>query len=60
MGAARWGCGIYINESDRDRIYSQTFGEAPHGRTKDILLSWTKYQHFNIILPKKNLNAYEE
>ncbi|XP_037731919.1 sex-regulated protein janus-B [Drosophila subpulchrella] len=58
------GGGFINNKEDKNliKIYGccKTFGEAPHGRTKDILLSWTKYQHFNIILPKKNLNAYEE
>ncbi|XP_017076198.1 sex-regulated protein janus-B [Drosophila eugracilis] len=58
------GGGFISNKEDKKviKIYGccKTFGEAPHGRTKDILLSWTKYQHFNIILPKKNMNAYEE
>ncbi|KAH8363575.1 hypothetical protein KR084_011752 [Drosophila pseudotakahashii] len=58
------GGGFLSNKEEKKliKIYGccKTFGEAPHGRTKDILLSWTKYQHFNIVLPKKNMNAYEE
>ncbi|KAH8250872.1 hypothetical protein KR038_004481 [Drosophila bunnanda] len=50
--------GGFIENTEKKKlmhIYGccKTFGEAPHGRTKDILLSWTKYQNYNIILPKK-------
>ncbi|KAH8356074.1 hypothetical protein KR200_009818 [Drosophila serrata] len=49
--------GGFIENTEKKKqiqIYGccKTFGEAPHGRTKDILLSWTKYQNYNIILPK--------
>ncbi|EDV53127.1 sex-regulated protein janus-B [Drosophila erecta] len=58
------GGGFISNKEDKKvmKIYGccKTFGEAPHGRTKDILLSWTKFQHYNIILPKRNMNAYQE
>ncbi|KAH8383285.1 hypothetical protein KR009_007718 [Drosophila setifemur] len=45
--------GGFIDNREKDnymKVYGccKTFGEAPHGRTKDILLSWTKYQAFTI------------
>ncbi|KAH8283963.1 hypothetical protein KR054_005855 [Drosophila jambulina] len=50
--------GGFIENTEKDKLIQiygccKTFGEAPHGRTKDILLSWTKYQNYNIILPIK-------
>ncbi|KAH8306225.1 hypothetical protein KR018_004778 [Drosophila ironensis] len=33
-------------------IFSKTFGEGDHARTKDILLSWTTFQNYNVSLTK--------
>ncbi|KAH8313756.1 hypothetical protein KR067_011388 [Drosophila pandora] len=46
---------IENNESKKKiKIYGccKTYGEAPHGRTKDILLAWTKYKDFDITVAK--------
>ncbi|KAH8232200.1 hypothetical protein KR032_001744 [Drosophila birchii] len=48
--------GGFIDNTEKKKIIKiygccKTYGEAPHGKTKDILLSWTKYQDFNIFVP---------
>ncbi|XP_017037003.1 sex-regulated protein janus-B [Drosophila kikkawai] len=49
--------GGFIENTEKKKLIQiygccKTFGEAPHGRTKDILLSWTKYQNYNILVRK--------
>ncbi|KAH8332553.1 hypothetical protein KR074_005338 [Drosophila pseudoananassae] len=50
------GGGFIDNKEKKKKIKiygcCKTYGEAPHGRTKDILLAWTKFKDFEINVAK--------